>query len=114
MPTVADCLEHARWLVEKGRGNEPAKLIMPKVEAQRRKANKEERTRVQFDETPEGYADWWKQIDRYRTLVGNPVLASHIMVEILGMVSDEAIQARAGEDTPDKHSDSGKERDVKP
>jgi|SRR5215472_17633551 len=92
MPTVLECLAHAQWLASKGRGNEPAKLVLPKLEAQRRRANKEQLTRVQWDEDPQGYKDWWEQISRYRDLVGNNTLASHVMVEILKAVADKTIK----------------------
>jgi hypothetical protein len=95
MPTVKDVLEHAKWLIEKGRADEPAKLILPKIEAQRRRENKEQRTRVQFDCDVQLYSDFHIQLQRYRELCGNVAVAHGVMVAVLRAVSDEAIRGIA-------------------
>jgi len=101
METVADVLEHCKFLVSKGRGQEPGKLFMPKVEAQRRKANKEGHKRVVFVTDPLTYSAWHAQKDRWIELChGNPTLAYPLMLKVLAAISDEAIQglAEAGTD----------------
>jgi len=93
METVADVLEHCKFLVGKGRGSEPGKLFMPKVEAQRRKTNKEGHTRVVFVTDTETYKEWHTQKDRWIELCGgNPTLAYPIMCRVLAAISDEAIK----------------------
>lgn len=91
MPNVAECLQQARWLVEKGLANEPAKLVLPRREAAKRRANKEKRTRVQFDCDEQLYRDFHAQLQRYRDLCGNIAVAHGLMVDILARVSDELI-----------------------
>jgi|SRR5882762_10538206 len=94
METVNDVLEHCKFLISKGRGAEPGKLFMPKVEAQRRKANKEQAKRVVFVTDPDTYSAWHTQKDRYVEICGgNPSLAYQIMLNILGAISNEAIEA---------------------
>lgn len=97
MQTVKDALTHAKWLVEHGRGDEPGKLVLPKLEAQRRRANREGRTRVQFDCDPGTYADFHAQLQRYRELCGNVAVAHGVMVDVLGKVSDQLIAKIARE-----------------
>lgn len=65
MPDVQAAYEHAKWLIDHGRGQEPAKLVLPRIEAQRRRVNKERRTRVQFDCDPQMYADWHAERTRW-------------------------------------------------
>lgn len=98
MQTVKDVLEHAKWLIEKGRGEEPASLFLPRVTAQRRRVNREGYRRfiIQVDE--QLYSDLHGQRERYLQLCnGNPPIAYAIMLRILGAVSDEAIQGLAQE-----------------
>lgn len=93
MPTVQDALTHCRWLIEKGRGEEKAVLYLPRVEAQRRKVNKDQHRRVVFVTEPEVYAEWHGQRDRFTELCGgNPQFAYRVMLKILGAVSEAAIQ----------------------
>jgi hypothetical protein len=111
MPNVRDCLEHAKFLIEHGRGEEAAKLVLPRIDAQRRKANREKRTRVQFDCTPELYAKFHEQLQRYREIVGNVTIAQDIMVYILGGVSEETIKhlVEMGEDEKTDESEQADE-----
>lgn len=93
METVQDVLEHCKWLVSKGRGAEPGKLFMPKIEAQRRKVNAEGYRRVVFQTDEELYKQWHEQKDRYISLCGNnPPLGYSVMLKILAAVSNEAIE----------------------
>jgi hypothetical protein len=92
MPTVADCLEQAKFLVGKGCGHEAATLVLPRLAAEKRKANKEKRTRVQFDCSPEDYARFHEQLQRYREVCGNVTLAHQLMVDMLAGVPDSTIR----------------------
>ncbi len=93
MPTVNDILVHAKWLVSKGRGEEKAVLYLPRVEAQRRRVNKEQHRRVVFACDPLTYAEWHAQRDRWIELCeSNPTLAYPLMCKVLAAISDEAIR----------------------
>jgi hypothetical protein len=70
------------------------------VEAQRRKANREKRTRVAWDDSEQGYIEWHTQISRYRELIGNTTIASQVMCQILAAVEDEMIKKLAEEPQP--------------
>ena|SRR5579859_6878239 len=100
METVADVLEHCKWLVEHGRAAEPGKLLLPRIEAQRRKVNKEGYRRVIFQTDEQLYRDWHTQKDRFVTLChGNPPLAYGVMLKILAAISDEAIKNLAADES---------------
>jgi len=92
MPTVHDALEHAKFLISKGRGDEPAKLVLPRVEAQKRIANNEKRTRVAFDADEQIYSDFHAERKRYIEACGNhPLVAYSIMVRLLRKLPSESI-----------------------
>lgn len=98
METVEDVAAHCKWLIEHGRGKEPGKLFMPKVEAQRRKANKEGYRRVVFQVDEQLYRDWHEQKDRYvEACRGNVPVAYAIMLRLLAQLSADSI-ARLAED----------------
>ena len=99
METVADVLEHCKFLVSKGRSMEPAKLFMPKVEAQRRKENKEGYRRVVFQVDEQLYRDWHEQKDRYvEAAGGNVPIAYAIMLRLLAQLPTDAIQKLASDE----------------
>ena len=92
MPTVTDCLEQAKFLIEHGRGEEAAKLVLPRLEAKRRIANKEKRTRVQFDCDEATYSRFHTELKRYREVCGNVTVAHNLMVDILKGVDDDRLR----------------------
>jgi hypothetical protein len=100
MPDVVECLKQCQWLVAHGRASEPAKLVLPRIEAKRRIENKEKHHRVQFDCDETTYSAFHAQLKRYRELVTNVTIAQQIMVELLAQVSDESIRALAEEEKP--------------
>ena len=103
MPTLKDVAEQVKFLLDKGRADEPAKLVLPRIERQKRVANKELRTRVQFDCTPEEYSDWHKEFKRYIEASGNhPVIARSIMLRLLAQLPDDSIK-RLAEDDDGQH-----------
>jgi hypothetical protein len=73
--------------------NEP--IVLPRREAARRAVNKEKRTKVQFDCTPEQYAAFHLQRKRYIELVGNVTIAYDVMTAILKAVENETVRALA-------------------
>ena len=101
MPNVLDAFEHAKFLIEKGRGQEPAKLVLPRLEAQRRKANKEGRTRLVRDlHSAEAYSDWNAEFSRYVEAAGDPNMAYSIMLRLLQQLPDSSIKKLAEDDQP--------------
>jgi hypothetical protein len=97
--TVKDVLAHAQWLISKGRAEEPAKLLLPRIEAKRRAQNKGQRTRVQFDCTPEQYAAFHTQLKRIREHIGNITVAQDVVNEWLSLLKEETMDAMTQEDT---------------
>lgn len=96
MPTVADVIVHAQFLVSKGRGGEPAKLVLPRIEAQRRRANKEGRTRLVKDlHSAQAYSEWNTEFSRYVEAAGDPNIAYGIMLRLLQQLPDESIKRLA-------------------
>jgi len=72
-------------------------IVLPKREAKRRAANKEKRTRVVFECTPEQFAAFHAQLKRYRELVGNVTMAMDILIGFLAHPPDEQIREVADE-----------------
>ncbi len=97
MPGVAKPLEELqndiKWLIEHGRGQEKGIIYMPKVEAQRRRENKEGHRRVVFVTDPDTYKLWHAERDRWIELCDdNPTIAYPLMCSVLQRISDEAIR----------------------
>ena len=92
MPDVKEVLSQCKWLIEKGRGGEPAKLLLPRIEAKRRIANKEKRHRVTFECDEVTYSLFHEQLKRYREQAGNVTVAHSLMVKVLAGIRDELIQ----------------------
>lgn len=105
MPTVQDVLEHAKFLVSKGRGSEPAVMVLPKVEAQRRRVNKEKKTRIAFDADEQTYSDFHAERQRYIEACGNhPLIAYAIIIRLLKQLSSESIAKLAEDEQPVKET----------
>jgi hypothetical protein len=93
-------MEHCKFLISKGRGSESAKLILPKLEAQKRKANKEGKTRLVKDlHNAQAYADWHKEFDRYVTICVDPNIAYALMLRLLQQLPDSSIKRLAQDET---------------
>ena len=108
MPDVNEVLTQCQWLISKGRGSEAAKLVLPRIEAKRRVANKEKRSRVQFDCDPQIYSDFHAQRSRYVDACGGQVAIAHaIMVRCLAQLTSELIHTLA-EDEADAAHEQGK------
>jgi len=97
---VFAAMEHCKFLISKGRGSESAKLILPKLEAQKRKANKEGKTRLVKDlHNAQAYADWHKEFDRYVTICVDPNIAYALMLRLLQQLPDSSIKRLAQDET---------------
>ena len=66
-------------------------IVLPKREAKRRAANKEKRTRVVFECTPEQFAAFHAQLKRYRERCVNITIAMDCINELLAHFPDSAI-----------------------
>ena len=76
MPTVKDVLEHVKFLIEKGRADEKAVLVLPRVESQKRRLNKEKKNRIVMVVDPEFFSEWNTWHEAYMQVCGeNPVIA---------------------------------------
>jgi hypothetical protein len=112
MPDVLAALEHCKFLISKGRGGEPAKLVLPRIEAQRRRANKEGRTRLIRDmHTSEAYSEWNAEFDRYIEAAGDPNIGCSIMLRLLKQLPTSSIKTLA-EDTGDEDFMLGRGREL--
>jgi hypothetical protein len=90
---LKELLADVQWLIDKGRGEEPSVLYMPKLEARRRAANTEGRVRVQFYTDPETYSLWNAERDRWVELCGNnPTIAYPLMLKCLSRFNDDFIR----------------------
>jgi len=109
MPDVNEVLAQCKWLVEKGRGTEAAKLLLPRIAAKRRVKNVEGRTRLvkQLD-TPQTYSEFNGEFDRYIRCAGNVQVAYSIMLRCLKQLNDELIRKLA-EDAGDENWMMGRE-----
>lgn len=98
MPTVLDALEHAKFLISKGRGSEPCVLYLPKIEAQKRRVNKEKRHRVVFECDEQTYSDFHAERSRYIDACGGHVPIAHaVMIRLLRQLPSDSI-TRLSED----------------
>jgi hypothetical protein len=105
VPDVQEVLAQCQWLISKGRGSEAAKLVLPRIEAKRRVANKEKRTRVQFDCDEQTYSDFHAERTRYVEACGNhPLIAYAIIIRLLRQLPTSSIQRLAAEDEPVRES----------
>jgi len=108
MPTVNDVLAQVQFLLSKGRGEEPAVLYMPRVEAQKRKVNKEKRKRIIWDVDEETYKALNTERDRWIEIAINKTVAVSLMCEVLAAVPEATIRALL-EDSGAKAYEMGKD-----
>lgn len=99
MPDVLACLEHCKFLISKGRGNEAAVLYLPRIEAQKRRVNKEKRHRVVFECDEQTYSEFHEQRSRYIEACGGYVPIAHqIMIRLLAQLPSESIKRLSEDD----------------
>jgi len=97
---VFAALEHCKFLISKGRGGESAKLVLPKIEAQKRKANKEGKTRLVKDlHNAAAYAEWHTEFDRWVTICVDPNVAYALMLRCLQQFSNDMIARLSKDDS---------------
>jgi hypothetical protein len=92
VPSVLDVLAQVKFLIEKGRGEEPAGLYMPKVESQKRRENKEKRKRIVWDVDPETYSRFNAERDRWMGVCVNKTVAVSLMCDVLAAVPEETMR----------------------
>jgi hypothetical protein len=96
MPDVYAALEQAKHLIEKGHGSEPAKLVLPRREAVKRRENQEKRTRIAFDADEQTYSDFHAERQRYIEACGDhPLIAYAVMIRLLQQLPDSSIKKLA-------------------
>lgn len=73
-------------------------LYFPRLAARKKVKNTEGRTRlIKEMDTPATYSEFVKQFDRYISITGNPQVAYHLMLQVLGALSDDSIKRMAEE-----------------
>src|SRR6266480_2264181 len=92
MPTVLDALAHCQFLISKGRGTEPAVLYLPKIEAQKRKENREKRKRIIWDVDEETYKRFNAERDRWIDICVNKTVAVSLMCDVLAAVKEDTVR----------------------
>lgn len=92
MPTVLDVLAQCQFLIGKGRETEPAVLYLPKVEAQKRKENREKRKRIIWDVDEETYKRFNAERDRWMEVCVNKTVTVSLMCDVLGAVKEETMR----------------------
>lgn len=92
MPTVADVLAQAKFLISKGRADEPAVLYLPKIEAQKRKVNREKRKRIIWDVDEVTYSRFNAERDRWMRICVNKTTTISLMCDVLAAVSEETMR----------------------
>jgi hypothetical protein len=92
LPSVLDVLAQAKFLIEKGRGEEPAVLYLPKVEAQKRRANREKRKRIVWDVDETTYSRFNAERDRWMGVCVNKTVTVSLMCDVLAAVPEETMR----------------------
>jgi hypothetical protein len=81
MATVSAELEKLKWLVSKGRGNEPCHVILIEEEQKKRIKNERKSTRfVLVCDTPEAYSELHTERERIFKRVRNKSVAISLMI----------------------------------
>ena len=102
MPGFKEELARMLWLDHEGKvpPDEPCKVIFPAREAKERTENKKERTRLVRElDTPQTYADFNAEFDRFIRCAGNVQVAYSLMLRCLAQWSESDIRKLA-EDQP--------------
>lgn len=102
MPTFKEELARMLWLQNENKisPDAPCKVVLPRLEAQKRVSNKGERTRLirELDDT-ETYSQFNFQFDRYIELCGgNPSIAYSLMLRLLEQLTDDMIRRLAADE----------------
>jgi hypothetical protein len=93
MPNVEECLAHCQFLISKGRGQEAAVLYLPRLEAQRRKANREKRKRIVWDVDEVTYSRFNAERDRWMQVCVNKTATISLMCDVLAAVPEGTIRS---------------------
>jgi hypothetical protein len=92
VPDVNAALEHCKFLISKGRGSEAAVLYLPRIEAQKRKANREKRKRIIWDVDEASYSRFNAERDRWIGVCVNKTVAVSLMCDVLAAVPEETMR----------------------
>src|SRR5260221_8221540 len=94
---VQQVFEQCKWLIERGRSKEQAKLLLPRIASKRRAENKEKKTRVVFECTPEQFAAFHGHLKRIREHIGNVTVAQDILNDWLSHLNEDTMDLMSGE-----------------
>jgi hypothetical protein len=101
MPTVKEVAEQVKFLMQHGRAEEKAVLVLPRVANRRKQKNPQKHFRKAMDDghASRFYAVW----DKWLEAAGNKTVAIEIMLHTLEGISDEQIRAAANEQADDDY-----------
>ena len=100
MATLREERARLQFLEEHGHGDEKVHVVFIEEEAKKRIENKKERTRLIRElDTPQTYADFNAEFDRFIRCAGNVQVAYSLMLRCLAQWSEKDIQKLA-EDQP--------------
>ena len=93
MPTVREVAEQVKFLLEHGRAEEKAVLVLPRLANRRRQKNPQKRFVAMMEDghASRMYAVW----DKWLEAAGNKTVAVELVLHTLEGISDEQIKAAA-------------------
>jgi hypothetical protein len=93
MPTVREVAEQVKFLLEHGRAEEKAVLVLPRVQNRRKQKNPQKKFTKAMDD---GHASRWYAVwDKWLEAAGNKTVAIELMLHTLEGISNEQIEAAA-------------------
>lgn len=90
MPTVREVAEQVKFLMEHGRSEEKAVLVLPRVENRRRQKNPQKRFVWMCDDSHA--ARLYAVRDRYMELLESKTVAIEVLLSILENFKDEQLR----------------------
>lgn len=101
MPTVREVAEQVRFLLEHGRAEEKAVLVLPRVQNRRKQRNPQKKFTKAMDDGHASrlYAVW----DKWLEAAGNKTVAIELMLHTLEGISVEQIEAAAKDEQDERH-----------
>lgn len=93
MPTVREVAEQIKFLMEHGRSEEKAVLVLPRLENRRKQKNPQKRFVWMCDDSHA--ARFYAVKDRYMEALGNKTVTLEVLLSILEHVEDERLRAIA-------------------
>lgn len=100
MPSVKEVAEQIKWLLEHGRAEEKAVLVLPRVQNRRKQKNPQKKFTKAMDD---GHASRWYAVwDKWLEAAGNKTVAIELMLHTLEGISVEQIEAAAKDEQDSK------------